>query len=390
MADIQVQRYEVNVAANLQTQAITAVGSINNAFVRIVGSTLKGSAGVIGDTGNLQPRYMGVGVQMTAVDELTFYVVNSTLGSQKVFVEVWEYTGAVGGAYEFITRQRGSISMVTTSSVSTSVAGIVNRNNCVPLHQGWTFNNSSTADYEKCTFGMYINASDEIVCFKNNAGDTQTAYYSVVEFTGSAWRVGHTVSSSHDFAGTVGVDLTLNTDSTGIGGSTFDVTDWATAMILDASLGGDSTETGIGDVTFLAEPTSGSTTQVKFSFNDGNARNDSSAYIHVIQCDDLVVNRMTVDGLAMGNNSFGTPITVTGVNASTPLNELSLEWYTCSSGTGAAFPRGFLGAYISAYNTVDHWVGRSGNAVDVKLAIVDFSALVDTPAPTRNRIFLVT
>lgn len=377
MADINVQRYEVNVTNNGTTQTITDVGSLSNAFVRITGNSIKGSSGRLDTTGNANPNIIALAVQLTSTDTLTFY--KSTSFQVKVMVEVWTYTGDAGGEYEFIVRQRGNIDMKSATTNTSSISGLANRNKAVPIYQGFLTDYASTSEYEMVTLACFINTSSEVGFTRTSqTSTTLLAFYAVVEFTGSAWRVGHAFSNSHDTAGQAGVSVPLNTDSSGVGGSSFDVSDWSTAMIIDGSMGGDTGETGLADCQVVYEPDT--TTSVRLKLGDNNARNDSVAYAHVIQCDDLVVSRGFNPSIAEGNGSYGADVTVAGVNPSTPLSELSLEWYTSTTGTGTAWARGCLSAQIRTYNTIQNWIHRSGNNVMAAYGIVDLSGLVPAVA----------
>lgn len=371
--DILVESFDTDIGASGSTYTLTTdVGSVANAFVRKITSTDK-ATGRVGSTGSLSPVNAHTGVEISGTDELSFYKGNSN--SQKVVGEVWRYAGDAGGANEFIVRGSYAIT-VTGSSATQAVAGLVNRNNAVPIFNGISTTISSTSDYEEATFGVHINSSGEIVASRNNnTNGTIVVYVTVVEFTGSNWSVGHGVSASHD---TSIETVTLNTDSTGTGGSTFDVGDWSTAMIIDASMEGDTGETGLADVTAVIKPAV-ATTAVTFSVTeqDASARNDGTGYIHVIQHDDLDVNRRENTNLSEGNNSYTTSAAwPVGASTTSDLDQLSMEWFVGSSGTGAAHARGRLTARITApTGTIQNWVHRSGNNIRAYYGVVDFTAL---------------
>lgn len=385
MADIRIDRYEVDVSADEQTFTITAVPSLTGAFVRIVGNTIKGSAGQTNSTGNMTPANLGCAAQLSATDTVTFYKQNAN--TVKMMIEVWSYVGAASGPYEFIVRGRGSIGLPNgLSSASTTVGGISDRNRVIPIYQGFQTTEGSNGDYEACTLALHINASNQAVFSRNNtgAGSTIVPYYAAVEFTGSTWTVGHGVDSSHDTMGTGGKQVTLNTDSTGVGGSTFDVVSWSNAMILEASMEGDGGgETGLADCMLVVDPATVST-QVDIRFGDNNARNDGTCYIHVLQCDDMVVNRYESNNHSENNGgaTYGTDITVSGVNSSTPLNELAVEAFVSTTGTGTAWARGVLHFLLTSYNTVRNYVHRQGNNVMVRIGVADFSAMVGSGSGT--------
>lgn len=394
MADIRIDRYEVDVASNGDTFAITDVGNLDNAFVKPIANSIKASGGNTSSTGNTGPHISGVGIQLTATNQVTFYRGNNT-GNAKVMFEVWVYTGNPGGAYEFIVRQRGNLTVSNgTSGNTVAITGLTDRNQAIPVYQGFTTTESSTNDHEAVTLNCHINASNQISFSRggNGGGTSVIPRYAVVEFTGSAWNVGHAVDSSHDTMGQSGQSVTMNTDSTGIGGSTFDVTDWATATIFERSMGGDGGgETGLADCQLVTDPGS-TTTTVDIRFGDNNARNDDTIYVHILQCDDLVVNRYENNNYAENNGgaSYGATITVSGANGSTPTSELSLEWSVSTTGTGTAWARGCLVAELTSSTQFRSWVHRSGNNVMVRAGIVDLSALVDSGGGPTRRLFIIS
>jgi hypothetical protein len=347
---IKIERVDVNVSSNGQTYRLqNDVGTLDNAFVRIVSSSDHASGGPIGNNSNAGPRDVGCGVQLTATDTLTFYLDTTSSATVKMMVEVWRYTGSPGGEYEFISRGNGVMFLLSGStSISETVNNVQNRNKLIPFHQGWTTPETSTSQYETVTLASHIDSNGDVVFSRNNTGGSQAirVYYQVVEFTGSAWNVGYGVSNNHD---STQETVTLNTDSTGTGGSTFDVTDWSTAMIINITMEGDSSETGLSDCLAVAWP-GPSTTQVYFSSDEGdnNAANDGAGYVQVLQCDDLIINRRERIAVTEGDNSYGLNLELPfGVNLLTPTNEMSLEWFVDTSGTGTAHARGRLVAKIS-------------------------------------------
>lgn len=354
------------------------VGDLDNAFVRVTSAgTRSGGSGPTGSTSNQGPNNM-LAVELTATDTLTARR-SSTTTEQKVFGEVWRYLGPSGGANEFISRGVYAISLGTGTSASTAVTGLADRNKAVPFLVGVVTDQSSRSEFNRATIDVYIDGSGNVVAQRGEGGSALTAYVQVVEFVGANWSVGHGVSASHD---SVVETVTLNTDSTGTGGSTFDVGDWSTALIIAATMEGDTNETGLADTLANVEP-GASTTTVNFDIDtaDEDAANDGEAHFHVIQHDDLSVFREVITSISEtnggANNSIGFP---TGTPTDRNLDQLSVgEWYVSTSGTGTAHLRGALGAVITdATGTVEHWVHRSGNNVRVTWAVADLTGITDT------------
>jgi hypothetical protein len=376
--DILVETFDVDVGASGSTHTlINDVGNVANAFVRKMTSTDK-AVGRVGNTGNMNANDAHAGVEFTDTDELTFYKNNAN--TQKFVGEVWRYVGPSGGSNEFISRGSYAVTLAAgTASATLSVTGLVDRNKAVPIYNGANYNGTTRNDYDASTLGIYINSSDEIVVERQSTAGTITAYVEVVEFTGSNWSVGHAVHDSGNVAGGTLQTLTLNTDSTGTGGSTLDVGDWATAMIIDASLQGDTSETGLADVLLLPQAGATTTTLQYKLVSGGNA--DGAKYFHVIQHDDLSITRASNANYPEGNNSYTTASFPAGTPTDRDIEHLSLEWFVSTTGAGTAHARGRLTARITdATGTIQHWVQRSGNNVEARWGVVDLSAITSSSA----------
>jgi len=337
MADIFIEDFDFNVIGDGSTCKLqNDVGDSSTAFIKRNCSTDKASSGPIGDTGNCNPNVAHCGVMLTDTSTLTFYKNTST--EVKMMGEVWRYVGSEGGDNEFRVRYQGGITVSGTDS-SAAIGGIVNEDKCVPFLLGLETSESAVGNYEYATFAVHID-NGHVVVSRNNSGTTATVYVVVVEFTGSNWSIGHGISSSHDSATET---VTLNTAHDGTG-DTFDVEDWETAF-LEASMEGDSAETGLADVMALCYPHA-DTDKVYFSVTDADAgaRNDGVGYIQVIKHDDMIVKRDYDSDLVEGNNTYNNEAFPAGVDASTALNQLALEWFVSTSGTGTAHARCRLGA----------------------------------------------
>lgn len=396
MADIKIEAVNEWYAGDGDTYTLANdVGDTSKAFFRMLGGGSRGSgSGPNGFTNNPWPGASTIGIELTSTNQLTargFYAKPSQYAEQHVIGEVWRYTGPAGGEHEFIVRWHGAVYVNSAaSSGSQAVTGIVDEDRCVPVVCGVHSQEGAVTNWRSAIFGVHMDGAGNVVVSRNNTLAVQNAwvYVAVVEFTGSAWRVGHGRSANHD---TAMENITLNTDSTGLGGSTFDVVDWGTALILQTNMEGDSGETGIADTFALAYPTTGSTTQVTFGCTeaDAGARNDGVGWVHVIQNDALDVHRRdgsctTADGIWQAIPwVFGTPTTV-------PTDEFAWEWHTSSSGTGTAHSRGALGPKLISVDpgSAEAWMHRSGNSISLRYGTVDLSGLVDSGGPVWDGSYL--
>jgi hypothetical protein len=338
---IKVESFDQNVTTDGSIFTLTNdVGDISSAFIRMNTGTRKTGAGPTGSTANTGPDIGTVGLVLTGTDEVTVKRANAT--EVKVMGEVWRYQGTSGGEHEFIVRDRVAVSL-SGSLATQAISGIVNIDKVIPFITGYTVNDSSVSSWEDATIAAHIDDSGDLLISRNNSGSAATVYVDVVEFTGSAWNVCHGYSNNHD---TAEETVSLNTDSDGQGGSVCDVGDWSTATIIEATMEGDSSETGLSDTLALVRPGANTTSVVFDVQQDTGARNDGEAWIHVLQNDDLVVHRAANADVAEGNGTYGQISVPSGVNASAALDTLSLEWFTDTSGVGTAHMRGGLHARI--------------------------------------------
>lgn len=365
MPDILVESFDLLVTDAATLTLSNDVGSLNSAFVKINNSTRKGSAGPTTTTSTADPNELSVGVELTATDTLTFHTDGP---EQRVMGEVWRYVGDAGGGNEYIVRGRYAITL-TGATATATLSGHETLANCVPFLTGFTTTNTSASTMESSTLGVRLDGTNVEVSRQDTTGSC-VAYVTVVEFVGDNWTIASGVSSSHD---DVAESVTLSAD----------ILNWDNAFI-EATGQGDTTETGLADIHFIAWPgATTSTVWVSYVLADSSARNDGTAYVYVMSNPQISVSRNTQGTqITEGNGSYGTDLSFpAGANTSRSLDQLSLEWFVSTSGTGAAHGRGHVGARITdASGTVRHWVHRTGNTVICSLGIVDLSQL-DSPAP---------
>ncbi len=377
VAVVKVETFDVD-GTNGSTHTLTnSVGSLNSAFIRRTTSIDKQS-GPVGNTGNANPNAACSAAELTATNTITF---RQNTGTIKTVGEVWRYTGAASGPDEFIVRGRYAIT-ITGNTASQAVSGIVDVNKCIPFQTGHTNSNTVTTDYDASTVSCYIDATDTIRLERGASTGNLTVYVTVVEFTGTNWKVGHGRSASHD---TSAETITLTNGSDGISGGTFDTGGWSKAMIVEASLEGDSSETGLSDNLGCWVP--GASNQAQFVLHqDAAARNDGVAYCHVLAHEGLVVNRDSNTNWAEGNNTYTSVSWPAGASTTESLDELSLEWFVDTTGTGTAHARGRVSGRINSASTITAWVHRSGNNVRIDWGVVELGGVDGTTYGTINNV----
>jgi len=336
MSDIRVESFDVEVADGGTHTLNNDVGALANAFVKNNNNTRKGSAGIVGNGGNTSPRDASMAAELTATDTITFRA-GSGASVHKFIGEVWRYLGAAGGANEFIVRGRVAVTLGSgVSSNTAAVSGIVAEGDCVPFMAGLSSDQTSLSDYDAATVGVRMNGSGSVEVSRQSTTGSVTVYVTVVEFTGSNWKIGSGVSANHDSAREL---VTLNTD----------IDDWGKTW-LEATGQGDTSKTGLADVMFLAYPAA-ATNQIYVDYQegDGSARNDGTAYVYAIKNEDAIVSHNgSSDEILEGENSYGTSIILpAAVNQNQILSRYSLSWFVTTSGTGTAHARGALAARIT-------------------------------------------
>ncbi|MDA8596744.1 hypothetical protein N9L26_00200 [Candidatus Pacebacteria bacterium] len=339
---IRIETFDEDVTTDGSTFTLdNDVGDTDSAFIRMNTGTRKTSAGPTGSTGNANPNVGTVGLVLSDTATVTVERVDPT--EVKVMGEVWRYEGFSGGSHEFIVRDRVAISL-GADSASQSISGISDVDKVIPFITGYTVDDASLTNWEAATIAAHMDDSANLVVSRNNSVTAATVYVDVVEFTGSAWTVCHGYSNGHD---TAEQTITLDTDPDGQGGSTCDVTDWETATIIEATMEGDSVESGLSDTLALVRPGANTTSVVFDLQQDAGARNDGEAWMHVLQNDGLVVTRESDTNLAEGDGTYGSASWPSGATTTVSTDLLSLEWFTDTSGVGTAHMRGGLHARIT-------------------------------------------
>lgn len=370
MGVLQVETVDVDVSSNGSTHTLTNdVGDINSAFFRNT-TMRRGSAGPVGSTSNAGPDDVSVGPRLTNTNTLTVAKSNSV--NQKLIGEVWRYSGAAAGVDEFVVRGRFQVSVNSSSSNSVAVPGIVNRNKCIPFITGVVSNETSQNTFDRFMCHAHIDASDNLVITRNNSESTTlTAYVTVVEFVGSNWNVLHCEATFS----TQNAQITEDSTGSGAAGS---VGDWSNALIADFNISGSvSNNVALEDTTFTLEP--GSTPSTIAILKDTTAASDGTIMAHILTNPNMVIARETTSKTISNNNSYVTE-TFPNITLSN-VNEACVEWSVFTDGTGTAYARGGLGAYLQNASTLRSWVHRSGNTGTYRYGVADFSSVDGTVKP---------
>jgi hypothetical protein len=363
MGVVKVEAINVDVTADQMVHNLANdVGSLTSAFFRNT-TQRNASPGPIGNTGNAGGDDVSASPVLETTSTLRYSMTQAT--SKKSIGEVWRYTGAASGRDEFVTRLRGvGVILGGASQLSIPVAGIVDRNRCIPFISINTADTNQSNYHHKMVVAS-IDASNNLVLDRGDVDTSAvTVFYEVVEFTGSNWVVAH---GRRSFANGT---MNLVDDSTGLGGSAQSIGNWDNALIVESYVCGDSSNNAIEDTSFTLEP-SGSATALTLGV-DSTAANDCVVIAHVISNPGMNTYRAQQVKSIPNNNAYvDEPFPLGAVIPN--LDESCVEWTVFSDGTGTALNRGGLGAFMFNTTTIRSWVHRTGNTGTYRYGVVDLS-----------------
>ncbi len=374
MGDIKVQRGTVNVGAAGTTVAPgTNFGSLASTIVWNTNNRRTQGGRTDLNSGNVEADDMSGGIHLASTSSIQFDRIGASVASDCRFDwESWEYQGDPGGSHEFIVRGRFILTM-SGHTLSQAVAGVVNKDDCVPIITG-IMSPSTSDDADDLTCIAYMTSASNLQLRRGgNGSQNVTVYVTVAEFTGSGWTVKHgrEVDNAAD-SGTV----TLVDDSDGVTGGGGDVGDWANTMIVSQYSANllNGVDDAISDTSVRYEP-GANTTSVQFNFDANHV--DSGA---VGSRQEMCVHTLTNAGLQVTrfndtqNTAGAMLIGITGAGL-TALDEASITVDRTSSGSGTAYGRGWVNARLNSLTQAELWVHRSGNTINSRVQVVNLSGL---------------
>jgi hypothetical protein len=305
-------------------------------------------------------------IELTDVDEITLTRISTGQAANHQFDwESFEYKGDAGGQNEFIVRSRNTVTLSgsTRSTTATLDNTVNNIDDCIVFITGIS-NTGTGVNSNGITAYAYLSGTDEVTVEKGGSTDTTVVQLVVVEFTGSNWSVarGYQSESTAD-SGTV----TLYSD---VGLSTpYTISDTNNAFIAAHHSRGSTADTdeAISDnypVSYIS-----STTQVTWAF-DSNHASTNKQLIYVLENPDINVTRYTDNSNTAGWSNVD--ITTAGL---TDLSKSAINGTSISSGKGTAFARGWRNYRINSLTQAQHFCHRSGNTMEHRIEIVDFSSM---------------
>ena len=379
MPQFNVQRIRYDAPNPPSAQAITAVGSLDNATV-IVGNNRRQSGGLPATTATLSADDISGSASLSSTSTVAFTrPASGSAFDQRWDVQVLEYTGAASGPDEFLVRGRHGVFFNNSIyQVSVTVSGITDIKKCVPIITGIDCLEATGGGARATAYAEITSTTNMEVYIGGNIGRT-TVYITIVEFTGSNWEV------AHGFSGDVSADtgtIKLVEEADGVAtGTSYSVPDWDKTMTFDQHRGdyaSDSNE-AIADNWPLIYP-SVALDEIYWYFDANHDGVTNRQMVHVVYHPNLSVQRISDTQSLTGTMNVTIPSTLSDIN------QAMVMVGRVSSGTGAAYGRGWVNARLTSTSNVELWCHRSGNTILTSVQVIDFSGIV--AAASSRRIFI--
>ena len=380
MAEFLVQHDQTSVVVAGSTASITAVRSLSRAFA-MMSNNRSMSGGPPASATTQASDDMALAVELTAVGTLTYSrVAASSTNPMLAEASVVEYLGDPGGPNEFIVRSRVAVNINTAVTSKTgTLTGVVDIDKCIPFITGIK-SESSTAGGARATAYAIVDSTTQITVYVGGSASRVSVQVVVVEFTGSAWSVGHgLLASTTADSGTIALVAEADGDAAG---TSFDVGDWATACIFGQHRGDVASDDNqaIADNYPIYYPGAG-TTDVDFLFHADHDGVTNIQVVHVLQHADMAVQRMSSTASHTGVSDVAIPTAISSVD------EAFVIISRTTSGTGTAYGRGWVCARLTSTTNVEMYCHRNGVTIATRIQVVDLSGIV--AAAAVRRIFIV-
>ena len=197
MADFNIQRGEVALAAPTATVTITAgteytaPASITSAFIRIVGAASQSDGDSDSNTGATDRNNMRISNPSNLLTSITFTRDDGGDDSLRVQWEIIEYIGADSGANEFKVLEEGVTTAGTNDTTTdTGVTAPTDDADVVVFLTGSSLAGGARSDYDECAWTSEWVAASNLGRFTRvTTGHVSIVSFANVEFTGSNWTV---------------------------------------------------------------------------------------------------------------------------------------------------------------------------------------------------------
>ena len=378
--DFYVQRGEATIANGTSTFTIVAgtdyvaPSASTSAFIRITNTQYTGAgAGAGGGTQNADTVTTYIKNPSNILDSITF-VRSGTTNTTYVAWEILEYTGPSGGDNEMKVRAAQNYTMGTSETTSNiAVSGVTDDAQVVVFITAQGNPDTGTSNYNtSLATANWNGGSNEVVLERSDNGTTPTISYAVVEFTGQNWliqRVQHQYSSvgTWEYEGIIPVNDISRA---------FLHVQKRTAENTLASYGHEVYLSGAGTVAFQLDSQ---------ALNAGN---------HVSVA--WVIENTQTNGTLMavtrsnGTQAGGAEPAIALVSIGTTVADLSntsLFMNNRTTGTGHAYPRAMIGAYLYSNTQYQIFVSDTGQTRNYRTEVVEWPTAVLTLRQNYYRFY---
>jgi hypothetical protein len=297
-------------------------------FCRITNNHFTGSGATSGG-GTQQPDRSTTHIVRTGAN--TTFTRASSSGDCRVDWEVIEVVCLAGDPNEFVIHEKPTIAFAAgVSSQAFSYSGVTDANQVAVLITSQSANSSSQNDYNEMLFTATRGATGYTVQRGDPTGAANVSI-AVVEFVGSNWTV-----TQESFSGNV-----INgTSSVTLGTSVSDITKTFTHVQYRIE---STAAQGLDDISVRVHLSS--TTALAVASKTATGSSSKYHNVYLIQNPELVVDRKTGTMSGTGSEEVqNIPVTAVVDMARAALFGLSAD----STGSGTAFPRGFIGFNLTS------------------------------------------
>jgi len=281
----------------------------------------------------------------------------------------WEiicYVGSSGGDNEIKVREQSSLACTSTSDATSAITSISSDSDVVPFITGQSTAYTARNNYQRGLWTATL-ASNIITFQRGDSGSNGTVSYAAVEFTGSNWTV-H--AESYDASGNHTMGFTVADLTKAFIHTTYRYDTTGTCGLDDAST-----------MTWLS-----STTVLSVSATTSTGLTDKEFVTYIVENSDtgdgkMVVTREDSHVMAGSGEEEIEDVTISSV---TVANTSVMGESNKSTGTGTAFPRGYVNLRITAATTlrlvqsdngqtstmtweIVEWPGTAGSSPNIKL-----------------------
>ncbi len=347
-----------------------------NTIVRLTNTNNTGS-GLSANTTNAANDDIGITIELITPDTIRIMREPTGVNLDCVYqIEIIEYIGAAGGANEFIVRGRGNISLAASSTTGTAIiAGIINVNNCVPILAGQR-SSRLIQDWRDGNHRLTLTSSSEIQAERLLANAASVCSFTVVEYTGSSWEIGHfkgSVAAVGTYSNTLYVEAV--TQST-----VKNIINWNNCFIEKSQTSGAAS--GLSSQAIVFKKGINTTTFSSVTSTDANILNMKIA-AHAIYNPNINVQHLSVADPGV-DNIFNVTITAVASLAKT-----SVVGSMASTGTGVAYSRYQRGLSLLNTTTVEFRGARTGNLLITELQVIEWNTPIAHTGNHPHRVVFI-